>query len=162
MDNDYIWTKVCRTCGRELPLRDFPVNMQGKDGHRNECRHCFAEKTMQRRKNDPDYQVKHHTDVHPVEKKERKPRVGNGQGSRHEYHAKRYAEHKDELKAKNIERQLGRSLEEMPKPRLKKSVKRERLCLKCVNWPCFDGIENLESDFAKEGCHGWFPRAEVV
>lgn len=50
---------------------------------------------------------------------------------------------------------------ERPVP-TKEPVKAERLCQQCVNWPCFAGIENLETDFAKEGCHGWFPRAEVV
>ena len=43
-----------------------------------------------------------------------------------------------------------------PKPSdKKKTVQVEKLCKQCVNWPCFDGIENLESDFAREGCHAF-------
>lgn len=28
----------------------------------------------------------------------------------------------------------------------------ERTCTQCVNYPCFDGMETLDSDFAKYGC----------
>jgi hypothetical protein len=35
---------------------------------------------------------------------------------------------------------------------------RERGCLRCVNYPCFEGIDNLETDFAKAGCHGYKQR----
>lgn len=47
----------------------------------------------------------------------------------------------------------------MPKPSasplVKKPVKEARLCEKCLNWPCFEGIENLETDFARIGCHSF-------
>ena len=39
-------------------------------------------------------------------------------------------------------------------------LKAGRTCLQCVNYPCFDGIENLESDFANEGCHAFRKREE--
>jgi len=154
-----IGTKVCRNCHRELPLDDFYVNGNTR---RNVCKHCYIERKMQKRKDNPNYNTKHHTEIH-----ERKPRVGNGNGPRHEYHAKRYAENKDAIKVRNIERQLGRSIEDVQRPSTfplgkKKPVKAGRKCQQCANWPCFEGIENLESDFAKEGCHGWLPRAEVV
>ena len=155
-----IGTKVCRSCHRELPIGDFYVNDLSKDGHRNVCKHCYIERKMQKRTNDPDHQVKHRTEMH--EQKPRKPRARNGQGSRHEYHAKRYQEKKLELKVRNIERQLGRSIDEMPKPKPKPVVKAERLCEKCRNYPCFDGIEKLETDFAKEGCHAFRQRGEAV
>ena len=35
----------------------------------------------------------------------------------------------------------------------------KRACRQCENYPCFAGIENLESDFAKEGCHGYHKKA---
>lgn len=183
-------TKICRECGRELPIGDFYVNDMSKDGHRNICKHCYIERKMQKRTNDPDHQVKHRTEMHEMKactecgrefpeseftdsmgrrvgtgrcrecrEKKRKPRVGNGKGARHEYHARRYAENKDAIKVRNIERQLGRSVSEPPKL-MPKPVKAERLCEKCPNWPCFAGIENLETDFAREGCHG-FPRGEA-
>lgn len=148
-----IGMKVCRNCHRELPIEDFYVNALSKDGHRNVCKHCYIERKMQKRKDNPNYNTKHRTEMH-----ERKPRVGNGKGARHEYHARRYAENKDAIKVRNIERQLGRSISEPSKPKPKpKPVKHERLCEKCPNWPCFDGIENLETDFARLGCHG-FPK----
>lgn len=33
-----------------------------------------------------------------------------------------------------------------------------RLCHRCVNYPCFEGIDSLETDFAKAGCHGYEQR----
>lgn len=32
-----------------------------------------------------------------------------------------------------------------------------RLCHRCVNYPCFRGIDNLETDFARVGCRGYAP-----
>ena len=37
-------------------------------------------------------------------------------------------------------------------------VKVERSCTMCVNYPCFEGIENLDSDFAQEGCKSFHKR----
>ena len=33
-----------------------------------------------------------------------------------------------------------------------------RLCHRCVNYPCFSGIDNLETDFARVGCRGYAPK----
>lgn len=33
-----------------------------------------------------------------------------------------------------------------------------RLCHRCVNYPCFRGIDNLETDFARVGCRGYTPK----
>lgn len=30
-----------------------------------------------------------------------------------------------------------------------------RTCKQCAKYPCFRGIENLSSDFAKYGCRDW-------
>lgn len=35
-------TKVCRKCGRELPLSEFPRSAKSKDGHINTCKTCKA------------------------------------------------------------------------------------------------------------------------
>jgi hypothetical protein len=146
-------TKVCRNCHRELPLEDFYAQKGNRDGHRNVCKHCYVERAMQTRLNDPDHKVRHR-------ERGRTPRRANGQGDRHEYHAKRYAENRDAIKVRNIERQLGRPINEMPKPK-PKPVK-VRMCEnECANWPCFDGIENLETDFAREGCHAFRQRGEA-
>ena len=33
-------TKVCKKCGRELPLSEFPKNRHSKDGYLNTCKTC--------------------------------------------------------------------------------------------------------------------------
>ena len=33
-----------------------------------------------------------------------------------------------------------------------------RPCHRCVNYPCFRGIDNLETDFARVGCRGYKER----
>jgi len=33
-------TKVCRKCGRRLPLSEFPVSEKSHDGHIHTCREC--------------------------------------------------------------------------------------------------------------------------
>ena len=33
-------TKVCKICGKELPLNEFGVNNRFKDGHANKCKAC--------------------------------------------------------------------------------------------------------------------------
>lgn len=35
-------TKVCKKCGRELPVENFAVNRKNKDGLQAECRECKA------------------------------------------------------------------------------------------------------------------------
>lgn len=145
-------TKVCSKCGRELPLTDFYRN---KKGYRTECKHCVIERNMKALKGE-DHQVKHHTEMHE-QPKQRKTRVANGQSKRSEYTHQYYLDHKEEIKAKNRADYLKRM--EL-KSNAAKPAKAERLCLKCENWPCFDGIENLESDFAKEGCNSFSPRED--
>jgi hypothetical protein len=89
--------------------------------------------------------------------KQRKTRVANGQSKRSEYTHQYYLDHKEELKAKNRADYLKRM---GLKNNVSKPAKAERLCHQCKNWPCFDGIENLESDFAKEGCNSFIPRED--
>lgn len=33
-------TKVCKKCGRELPITKFALNKASKDGHVGQCRDC--------------------------------------------------------------------------------------------------------------------------
>lgn len=47
-----------------------------------------------------------------------------------------------------------RRKEEQPKAETPPS----RLCHRCVNYPCFSGIDNLETDFARVGCRGYAPK----
>ena len=37
-------TKVCKNCGRELPINFFAANIKSKDGRQNVCRECMSEK----------------------------------------------------------------------------------------------------------------------
>ena len=34
-------TKVCKKCGRELPITEFALNKNLKDGHVGQCKDCF-------------------------------------------------------------------------------------------------------------------------
>lgn len=125
-------TYTCVVCGRELPQEMFLVS-NGRRRHGGKCNDCLAAGL-------------------------RMPRAANGKGSRHEYSKKYYSQHKEEIKARQV---LGASRETyVAKPRPVK-VERPRLCLQCVRYPCFAGIENLESDFAREGCHAYHKRDEV-
>ena len=36
-------TKVCKRCGRELPIESFATHPKSKDGHTTICRECFKE-----------------------------------------------------------------------------------------------------------------------
>ena len=182
-------TKVCRNCHRELPLEDFHVNKQGKDGRRNVCKHCYIEQNIRKRSGDPDHEVNHRTELHPVtqtctecgrELPEEEfldsigRRIGSGRckecREKHsEYHRKYRKEHRDKVR-ENSRRSIARARAGLPKLKpgppkgsvfARPVVKGERLCEKCVNWPCFRGIENLESDFAREGCNGWKNREEI-
>ena len=33
-------TKVCKRCGREFPLEQFPLNHKAKDGRQSVCKEC--------------------------------------------------------------------------------------------------------------------------
>lgn len=41
--------KVCKVCGRELPLSEFYKAKGYKDGHKNECKECCLEQQKQYR-----------------------------------------------------------------------------------------------------------------
>lgn len=46
-------TKVCKHCGRKLPLSEFYINSR-KGYYRPECKECTRKKTRARRKEDPE------------------------------------------------------------------------------------------------------------
>jgi hypothetical protein len=118
---------------------------------------------MKRKKADPNYQVTHRVEVH--EQKPRKTRVANGTSKRREYTHKYYEEHKEALKAKNhadyIKRKTNITVKERPIG-TKKPIKADRSCRHCVNYPCFEGIETLVTDFAREGCRGYKMKGQAI
>ena len=170
-------TKQCTKCGRELPLDEFYRQTGYKDGHRRECKHCTIEQQMRHRKDDPDYQVTHHTGKRPKDMTPEEQREYNRQ-----YHRRYRETHRDrvrQISRESIARARagepkrkrgpvkGAEPKPMPKPSTfslgrKKPVKTERACLRCIHYPCFDGIENFVTDFATEGCHGYKQKGQAI
>ena len=170
-----IGMKRCRCCRKDLPLEDFYLQSNSPDGHRNICKYCYIERQQKRVKHDPEYVVKHRP------KKEMSPE----ERERRRLYAQVYREqHRDQCnEASKLSNRIRRSGEvkflpgpvpaetvaeaEAPKREAsfplgtRKPQHADRSCNKCVNYPCFKGIENLESDFAAEGCHGYHQRGEA-
>ena len=40
-------TKICKKCGRELPIEEFYKHKGHKDGHFNVCKECFSQQSKQ-------------------------------------------------------------------------------------------------------------------
>ena len=40
-------TKICKKCGRELPIEEFYKAKNNKDGHMNVCKECFVQQQKQ-------------------------------------------------------------------------------------------------------------------
>lgn len=53
MNNNNIKTKVCRICGKELPLDSahFHINKNNKDGFSNDCKDCCHERYVYQKNN---------------------------------------------------------------------------------------------------------------
>lgn len=175
MTSEYIHTKVCRICGRELRIGDFPSAPKNKDGHRNECRQCYSD-IAQRRKNGEGHKVKHRVEVHPVKRivckkcgrelpeeafiDEKGKRYYGGRCrecvegdrekariSRNEYHKKYWL-----IKKERINERKRQQKEEKQRKLLAITCKDY-----CERYPCFQGIENIETIIAVK-CHGYKPR----
>ena len=170
-------TKQCKKCGREQPLEEYYTNPNGLYGRRSWCKHCTIEQQMRHRKDDPDYQVTHHTGKRPKDMTPEEQREYNRQ-----YHRRYREQHRDrvrQISRESIARARagepkrkrgpvkGAEPKPMPKPPMnplgrKKPVKAERACLRCIHYPCFDGIENFMTDFASEGCHGYKQKGQAI
>ena len=157
----------CCYCHRDLPIEAFPL----KYGHvrYKSCRECYAlghsclrpEPKPKRPKLSPE-EKKAHRKAYMLEY-QRKYRAANREKvrefSRDSIRRRRAGEEKRKSGPPKGCKFTKQGFTERPVPK-KEPVKAERLCEKCPNWPCFAGIENLETDFAREGCHG-FPRGEA-
>jgi hypothetical protein len=47
-------TKICRECGKELPIDDFYKHSQMGDGHLNKCKECVKSRVGKHRENNID------------------------------------------------------------------------------------------------------------
>lgn len=161
----------CCYCQRDLPKEAFPL----KYGHvrYKSCRECHAlghsclkkEPKPKRPKLTPEEREAHRKAYH--REYLRKYRAANRakvrQWSRESNARRRAGEPKRKSGPKKGAEYTHQDFIEQPvtvtpvavKP---KPVIKERLCEQCCNYPCFDGIENLESDFANEGCHAFRKR----
>lgn len=162
----------CYYCHRDLPEEAFPL----KYGHvrYKSCRECYAlghsclrpEPKPKKPKLSPEEREAHRKEYH--REYLRKYRAANRakvrELSRESNRRRRAGEEKRKSgppKGSEFTKQdFSAPIVEPHKPK-PKPVKLERLCEKCRNWPCFDGIENLESDFASEGCHAFRQRGEA-
>ena len=114
-------TRVCKHCGRELPITEFPYRKDGLYRLRvcRDCRVDTGDKTayireMQRR---------------------RRERIKEGFKPNHE------------AMVELIDKAVSEKPKVLSKP--KKKNKPERGCIKCWKYPCFEGMENFETDFSK-------------
>ena len=66
-------TKICKKCGRELPLSEFYKSKTNKDGHMNACKECFKQQIKQYYQDNRDAiieQQKQYYQEHKAEKAE--------------------------------------------------------------------------------------------
>jgi hypothetical protein len=153
-------TRICKKCGRELPIDDFYWSDPKHTTRRRVCRYCDIERIMRNKKGDQSYQVKHLP--HPVLVK-RKNRVPNGQGERSEYFKQYYQQNKEQLKTKHaadyIKRKLNMVVERKPiHSQMPEIVANCPTCKdNCEHYPCFAGIDNMSSNLAMT-CHGFKPK----
>ena len=158
-----IGLKRCRNCGRELPIEDFYPNAGSPDGLRNVCKECYIER-QQRKKCGEEHVTKHRP------KKELTPEERERLRLYHQAYREAHREKCNEASRKSNQRRRAGEEKLPPGPEpgtvffplgKRKPAHADRTCRHCKNYPCFAGIENFETDFAKEGCHGWFPRGEA-
>lgn len=48
-NNNTMTTKVCKVCGRELPINQFRKNPKCKDGHLDTCYECLSKKNKEKK-----------------------------------------------------------------------------------------------------------------
>jgi hypothetical protein len=158
----------CCYCHRDLPIEAFPLKY-GRVRYKS-CRECYAlghsclrpEPKPKRPKLSPE-EKKAHRKAYMLEY-QRKYRAANREKvrefSRDSNRRRRGGEEKRKSGPQKGCKFTKQDFTERPVP-TKEPVKAGRLCQQCINWPCFAGIENLETDFAKEGCHAFRQRGEA-
>ena len=162
MTSECIHTKVCRICGRELRIGDFPTAPKNKDGHRNECRQCYSD-IVQRRKNGDAHQVKHRVEVHPVKRlvckkcgRELPENEFINEKGKHYYGGRcRECFERDQERVKTRRKEyfhkywLVKQKVVNERKRKQKEEKKKLLAptckTHCMKYPCFQGIDNIES-----------------
>lgn len=158
-------TKVCRTCGRELPLSDYYQQEGGVLGCKSECKHCYIER-QQCKKYGEDHKTVHRQETSDP-KKPRKQRVRNGEGDRYKYMHQYYEDQKQRLTKKNhadyIRRKLAITTPDIDAVDTTVQETGPRLCDTCDRNKdgkgCFEGFENIKT-LGTCKCHDYRPRQE--
>ena len=163
----------CCLCHRELPKEAFPL----KYGHvrYKSCRECHAlghsclrpepkpkrpklteeEKKARRKAYQLEYQRKYRAANREKVREYSRESIARARAGE----PKRKSGPKEESKFVKQDFSLKRP-STFPLGK-KKPAHAERMCKQCANYPCCAGIENLETDFAREGCHAYHKRDEV-
>ena len=99
-------TKICKKCGRELPLSEFYKSKGCKDGHRNECKECFIQ---QRKQQSKQYYQEHKEEI----AEHSKQYYQDNKEAFAEHNKQYYQEHKEEIveqRKQYYQTQMGRAL----------------------------------------------------
>ena len=106
-------TKICKKCGRELPLSEFYKNKGMKDGHRNECKECLLRQQKQYNKERKE-DIAEYMKQYYIEHKEEYAEYNKQYYQEHEQDIKQYYkkhnEKRTEYKKKYRKTQKGRAL----------------------------------------------------
>ena len=161
-------TKRCRHCGEEKPIDQFYVRHEMADGHSSWCKQCTIEHAQERnRKANPTRQCDQCGKQKPIEQFAKRSRICedckvlNEQftrvckccGKRKSLNdfaprAKFCRECRDKEKATQYERRAKRQKAKGAKVSLSTTTKHNEpklTCRDCKRYPCFDGIDNIET-----------------
>lgn len=99
--------KVCRDCGKELPLSDFYIDANRKDGHYARCKKCHMAKCAEAKKKRPEYyrekeRERYHADIEKARATKLRKYYAN-----HDREIERMkawkAAHKDQLRERRVQ-----------------------------------------------------------
>ena len=194
-------TRICKYCGRNLPLSEYPRRPDSRSLRYRICRECRAvghsclrvetpklvkeeltdeERIERKREYMRRWRADHPDKVRKYRQKERRKRptrpapvmkakpektytctscgkslpadafMDAAGRRRHGGKCSACREAEKALKASRPKMPAAEKMD-IPMPRPER-IERPG-CESCINYPCFEGFENTETDFAREGCH---------